>query len=73
MQQYKQKNNFCTENSESWSVLERLAQEGARKILQQALEMEVEDYKQPKRFTSTVLPKYLCRMPSVGNGKLKSQ
>jgi hypothetical protein len=34
---------ICTE-TESWTVLEQLAREGARKMLQQALEMEVEAY-----------------------------
>jgi transposase-like protein len=109
MKQYTQEKDFCTEKSEIWSVLEQIAQEGARKMLQQALELEVEEYieahtkdtqpsgrktvvrngyhpsrsiisgigplpirqprvddrKQPTRFASTILPKYLRRMPSV--------
>jgi transposase-like protein len=111
MTQYTQKKDFCPEKSETWSVLEQIAREGARKMLQQALELEVEEYikahrqdrdslgrktvvrngyhpsrsiisgigpipiRQPrvddrrkqKRFTSTILPKYLRRMPSVDN------
>ena len=35
---------FCTENCETWSVLEQIAREGARKMLQQALELEIEEY-----------------------------
>jgi putative transposase len=111
MKQYTQEKDFCTENCETWSVLEQLARKGARKMLQQALELEVEEYiqahrqdtessgrktivrngyhpsrsiisgigpipirqprvddrKQPQRFSSTILPKYLRRMPSVNN------
>jgi putative transposase len=111
MKQYTQEKDFCTENCETWSVLEQLAREGARKILQQALELEIEEYiethtqdidssgrrsvvrngyhprrsiisgigplpirqprvddrKQTTRITSTILPKYLHRMPSVNN------
>ena len=111
MKQYTQEKEFCTENCETWSVLEKLAREGARKMLQQALELEVEEYlqahtkdaessgrktivrngyhpsrlivsgigplpirqprvddrKEPERFSSTILPKYLRRMPSVDN------
>jgi putative transposase len=96
---------------ESWSILEEIARTGARKMLQQALEQEVEEYllrhaddrdnegkrnvvrngyhpereilsgigplsiKQPRiddrgkeqRFSSTLLPKYMRRMPSVDN------
>ena len=103
MKQYTQEKDFCTENCETWSVLEQLARKGARKMLQQALELEVEEYiqahrqdtessgrktivrngyhpsrsiisgigpipirqprvddrKQPQRFSSTILPKYL--------------
>jgi hypothetical protein len=33
MKQYTQKKDFCTEKSESWSVLEQIAREGARKML----------------------------------------
>ena len=44
MKQYTQEKDFCTEKSESWSVLEQLAREGARKMLQQALELEIEEY-----------------------------
>ena len=109
MKQYTQEKDFCPEKSETWSVLEQLAREGARKMLQQALELEVEEYiqahtkdtnssgrktvvrngyhpsrsiisgmgplpirqprvddrKQPQRFSSMILPKYLRRMPSV--------
>jgi len=111
MKQYTQEKEFCTEKTETWSVLEQLAREGARKMLQQALELEIEEYikshtqdrdssgrrtvvrngyhprrsivsgmgpisiRQPRvdsrkkhtRFTSTILPKYLRRMPSVDN------
>lgn len=111
MRKYTQEKDFCPEKSETWSVLEQLAREGARKMLQQALELEVEEYieahakdtnssgrrsvmrngyhprrsiisgigpipirqprvddrKQPQRFSSTILPKYLRRMPSVNN------
>ena len=109
MKQYTQEKDFCPEKSETWSVLEQLAREGARKMLQQALELEVEEYikahtkdrdslgkqtvvrngyhpsrsivsgigpipiRQPRvddrkeleRFSSTILPRYLRRMPSV--------
>jgi len=109
MRKYTQEKDFCPEKSETWSVLEQLAREGARKMLQQALELEVEEYiqahtkdtnssgrktvvrngyhpsrsiisgmgplpirqprvddrKQPQRFSSMILPKYLRRMPSV--------
>ena len=44
MKQYTQKDGFCTENCKSWSVLEQIAREGAHKMLQQALELEVEEY-----------------------------
>ncbi len=44
MKQYTQEKDLCTEKSESWSVLEQLAREGARKMLQQALELEIEEY-----------------------------
>jgi len=44
MKQYTQEKDFCKEKSESWSVLEQLAREGARKMLQQALELEIEEY-----------------------------
>ena len=44
MKQYTQEKDFCPEKSETWSVLEQLAREGARKMLQQALELEVEEY-----------------------------
>ena len=44
MKQYTQEKDFCTEKSETWFVLEQLAREGARKMLQQALELEVEEY-----------------------------
>src|SRR4030042_3931812 len=44
MKQYTQEKDFCTEKSESWSVLEQLAREGARKMLQQALKLEIEEY-----------------------------
>jgi putative transposase len=111
MKQYTQEKDFCTENCETWSVLEQLARKGARKMLQQALELEVEEYiqahrqdtessgrktvvrngyhpsrsiisgigpipirqprvddrKEPERFNSNILPKYLRRMPSVDN------
>ena len=111
MRKYTQEKDFCPEKSETWSVLEQLAREGARKMLQQALELEVEEYiqahtkdtnssgrktvvrngyhpsrsiisgmgplpirqprvddrKQPQRFSSTILPRYLRRMPSVNN------
>ena len=111
MKQYTQEKDFCTEKSETWSVLEQLAREGARKMLQQALELEIEEYiqahtqdtdslgrktivrngyhpkrsitsgigplpiRQPRvddrkesaRFNSTILPKYLRRMPSINN------
>jgi len=111
MKQYTQEKDFCTEKSETWSVLEQIAREGARKMLQQALELEVEEYieahtqdtessrrrtvvrngyhpgrsivsgmgpipirqprvddrKEPERFNSNILPKYLRRMPSVDN------
>ncbi len=111
MKEYTQEKDFCTEKSESWSVLEQLAREGARKMLQQALELEIEEYiethtpdtgssgkrtvvrngyhpsrsivsgigpipirqprvddrKESERFTSTILPRYLRRMPSVDN------
>lgn len=100
----------CTD-IETWTLLESIAREGARKMLQQALEMEVEAYiqahaekvdesgkrsvvrngyhpersissgigklpikqprvddrKQVQRFSSTILPKYLRRMPSIDN------
>ena len=109
MRKYTPEKDFCPEKSETWSVLEQLAREGARKMLQQALELEVEEYiqahtkdtnssgrktvvrngyhpnrsivsgigpipirqprvddrKQPQRFSSMILPKYLRRMPSV--------
>ena len=111
MKQYTQEKDFCPEKNETWSVIEQLAREGARKMLQQALELEVEEYiqahtkdtnssgrktvvrngyhpsrsivsgigpipirqprvddrKQPQRFSSMILPKYLRRMPSVNN------
>ena len=111
MRKYTQEKDFCPEKSETWSVLEQLAREGARKMLQQALELEIEEYieshtqdtdssgrrtivrngyhpsrsiisgigplpirqprvddrKQTTRFTSTILPKYLRRMPSIDN------
>jgi transposase-like protein len=106
---------FRTE-PECWSVLEQIAREGARHMLQQALENEVQDYleahknlkdekgkqvvvrngyhperslvtglgplqiKQSRvddrrindycdteRFSSTILPRYLRRMPSIDN------
>ena len=104
------KTAVCTD-TESWTVLEKIAREGARKMLQQALEMEVDNYlqahakevdesgrrtvvrngyhpqrsidsgigklpikqprvddrKQVERFSSTILPKYLRRMPSIDN------
>ena len=44
MKEYTQEKEFCTEKSETWSVLEQLAREGARKMLQQALELEIEEY-----------------------------
>ena len=49
MKQYTQEKDFCTENCETWSVLEQLARKGARKMLQQALELEVEEYIQAHR------------------------
>jgi putative transposase len=111
MKQYTQEKDFCTENCETWSVLEQLARKGARQMLQQALDLEVGEYiqahrqdaeslgrktvvrngyypkrsiisgigpisirqplvddrKEPERFTSMILPKYLRRMPSVNN------
>ena len=111
MKQYTQERDFCTEKRETWSLLEQIAQEGAQKMLQQALEMEVEEYlkahaqdrdslgrktvvrngyhpirsivsgigplpirqprvddrKESQRFSSTILPRYLRRMPSVNN------
>jgi putative transposase len=95
----------------SWSILEQIARSGAQKMLQQALELEVEEYlqahaqerdaegkrivvrngyhperailsgigplhitqprvddrKTDQRFSSTILPKYLRRVPSVDN------
>jgi len=44
----------CTPNTDhspeenSWSVLEQIAREGACRLLQQALEKEVEEYLKPK-------------------------
>ena len=111
MKQYTQEKDFCTENCETWSLLEQIIREGARKMLQQALELEVEEYiqahtpdrkslgkrtvvrngyhpsrsivsgigpipiRQPRvddrkeshRFSSTILLRYLRRMPSVNN------
>jgi len=111
MKQYTQERDFCTEKSETWSLLEQIARKGARKMLQQALELEVEEYiqahtqdtdssgrravvrngyhpsrsivsgmgplsirqprvddrKQTRRFASTILPRYLRRMPSINN------
>lgn len=111
MRKYTKEKDFCREKSEQWSVLEQIAREGAQKMLQHALELEVEEYihvhsrdtdssgrrtvvrngyhpsrsivsgmgpipfKQPRvddwmqstRFTSTILPKYLRRMPCVDN------
>jgi len=111
MKQYTQEEDFCTEKSETWSELEQIARKGACKMLEQALELEVEEYiqahtpdrtslgkrtvvrngyhpsrsivsgigpipirqprvddrKESQRFSSTILPKYLRRMPSVNN------
>jgi transposase-like protein len=111
MKEYTQEKDFCTEKSETCSLLEQIARKGARKMLQQALELEVEEYiqahrqdtdssgrravvrngyhpsrcivsgigplpirqprvddrKQPTRFASTILPRYLRRMPSINN------
>jgi transposase-like protein len=105
--------NFLKE-TESWSLLEKVLREGARKMLQQALENEIEEYLQkharldqngrrlvvrngyhPERkiitgigpmevraprvdnrkmdpdrenpFSSTILPKYLRKVPSIDN------
>jgi len=44
MKRYTQEKVFCTEKSETWSVLEQLASKGAHKMLQQALELEIEEY-----------------------------
>jgi len=44
MKQYTQEKDFFTENCKTWSVLEQIAREGARKMLQQVLELEVEEY-----------------------------
>ncbi len=38
---------FRTEGEDSWSALERIARDGARKMLQQALENEVSEYLEP--------------------------
>ena len=38
MRKYTPEKDFCPEKSETWSVLEQLAREGARKMLQQALD-----------------------------------
>jgi putative transposase len=111
MKQYTQEKDFCTENCETRSLLEQIARKGAQKMLQQALELEVEEYiqahtkdtnssgrktvvrngyhpsrsivsgigplpirqprvddrKEPERFSSMILPRYLRRMPSVNN------
>jgi hypothetical protein len=44
MKQYTQEKDFCTENCETRSLLEQIARKGAQKMLQQALELEVEEY-----------------------------
>jgi hypothetical protein len=44
MKQYTQEKDFCTEKSETRSVLEQIAREGARKMLQQSLELQIEEY-----------------------------
>jgi transposase-like protein len=116
MSKYSRKIKYVKEEPESaWSVLEEIARNGAQKMLQLALESEVEEYvekhsnltgedgkraavkngymqqrnittgmgpltiKQPRvddrdlkkyghtRFTSSILPKYMRRIPSVDN------
>lgn len=56
-----------SENCENWSVLEQIALEGARKMLQQALELEVEEYIQAhtKDMESNMLRFYHNSMRSV--------
>jgi hypothetical protein len=44
MKEYTQEKDFCTEKNETCSLLEQIARKGARKMLQQALELEVEEY-----------------------------
>ena len=44
MKENKQTVDFRKEAEESWSVLEQIAREGARKMLQQALENKVSEY-----------------------------
>ncbi len=74
---------LCTD-PEHWSVLEQIAREGARQMLKQALENEVNeyleahkdlkvddrtliDYRDTRRFSSKILPRYVRRIPSIDN------
>ena len=52
-------------DTESWSIMEQIAREGARKMLQQALENEMQEVENV--FTSKILPRYLRRIPSIDN------
>lgn len=44
MQKYTQKYDFAKEEINSWSVLEEIARRGAQKMLQMALENEIQEY-----------------------------
>lgn len=79
LKQYTQEKDFYIEKSEICSELEQLAREGARKMLEQALEWEVEEYilpsGSPVLMTGINLPALAARsypdictgLPSVTN------
>jgi len=63
MKQYTQEEDFCTEKSETWSELEQIARKGACKMLEQALELEVEEYIQAHTPDRTSLGKRTVVFP----------
>ncbi len=44
MKKYTQKDDFTKEEISSWSILEEIAGRGAQKMLQMALENEIQEY-----------------------------